>query len=310
MDRREFLGKTALAGACLALGEPRSALAGPVRPLPPAPQPESRPIDLVAVNGGRPAALFDRAIQEMGGMKAFVKKGQKVVVKPNIGWDVPPELAANTNPELVARIVAHCKAAGAKEVIVFDHPCDEPRRCYRTSGIEKAARDAGAKVASASEEGQFHRVAIPGAEVLKSAKVHELLLECDVFINVPVLKQHRAAEMTAGMKNLMGVVWDRYEWHRNDLDVCIADFGGWRKPDLIVVDAFRVVKRNGPRPRSAGDLTELRSLVLATDPVAADAAGAKMLGLTPHRIGYIELSSTRGTGHMELDLLNVKKITL
>jgi uncharacterized protein (DUF362 family) len=310
MNRREFLGKTALAGACLALGKPKSALAGPLRSPPPAPSPEPRPIDLVAVKGGRPAALFDRAIDELGGMKAFVKKGQRVVVKPNIGWDVPPELAANTNPELVARIVAQCKAAGAKEVFVFDHPCDEARRCYRTSGIEKAAHNAGAKVAPANEEGYFHRIAIPHAELLRSAKVHELLLECDVFINVPVLKQHRAAELTAGMKNLMGVVWDRYEWHRNDLDVCIADFGAWRKPDLIVVDAFRVVKRNGPRPRSAEDLTEMQSLLVATDPVAADAAGAKMLGLTPHRVGYIAHSSTRGTGRMELDLLNIKKITL
>ena len=164
MDRRRFLGTAALAGASLALGKAGRALAAPGKP------------DLVAVKNGEPAAMFDRGIQELGGMKAFVKPGQKVLVKPNIGWDVPPERAGNTHPALVARIVEQALAAGAKEVYVFDHSCDDGRRCYKTSGIEAAAQAAGAKVAPGYMEGSYQRVDLPNGEELIYAKVHELLL--------------------------------------------------------------------------------------------------------------------------------------
>ncbi len=116
------------------------------------------------------------------------KKGQKVLIKPNIGWDVIPELAANTNPLLVKRIIEHCFKAGAKEVYVFDHTCDNWVNCYSNSGIEKAAKSAGAKVVPGNSESYYHEIEIPGGIKLQKAKVHQLLLETDVFINVPVLK--------------------------------------------------------------------------------------------------------------------------
>ena len=171
---------------------------------------------MVAVLGGKPEAMFDLGMQELGGMTSFVKKGQKVVVKPNIGWDRTPEYAANTHPMLVKRVVEHCFSAGAKEVYVFDHTCDNWVNCYKNSGIEKAAKDAGAKVVPAHNESYYQEVAIPSAKILKSAKVHELILEADVFINVPVLKNHESTMMTSAMKGMMGVVWDRGYWHRND----------------------------------------------------------------------------------------------
>jgi uncharacterized protein (DUF362 family) len=297
MKRREFIGAAAAAGASLALGRAGRALAAGGTP------------DLVAVKGGEPAALFDRAIAEFGGMKAFVKRGQKVLVKPNIGWDAPPERAANTNPALVARIVEQCKAAGAGEVYVFDNSCDDGPRCYRTSGIEAAARGAGAKVAPANSERSYQQVKVPG-QVLTLAKVHELLLEAEVFINVPVLKHHGSAELTIGMKNLMGVVWDRGFWHRNDLLQCIADFAAYRKPDLIVVDAWRVMKRNGPRSGTAADVVDMKAQLLSTDPVAADAAAARLFGMAPQAIGYIERAAKAGLGRMDLDALDVRRITL
>ena len=220
MDRRTFvkttLGATALAGAAAASGR-FSRLFAAVPPL---------PYDLVAVKGGEPDAMFDAAIRELGGMSAFVHKGQKVVIKPNIGWDVSPERAGDTNPKLVSRIIRHCLDAGAKEVYVFDHTCDDWRRSYKNSGIEDAAKDAGAKVAPGHTEGYYHKVTVTGGKVLKEAQVHELILESDVFINVPVLKHHSSTQLTAGMKNQMGIVWDRGYWHKNDLHQCIADFAG------------------------------------------------------------------------------------
>ncbi len=297
MDRRQFLGTAAAAGAYLALGKAGKALAAPGAP------------DLVAVKGGEPAALFDRAIQELGGMKAFVKKGQRVLVKPNIGWDKPPEMAANTNPALVARIVEQALAAGAKEVYVFDHSCDTGSRCYRTSGIEAAAKAAGAKVAPGDDEGAYQKVKVPGEE-LKEAKVHELLLQADVFINVPILKHHSSSDLTIGMKNLMGVVWDRQAWHRSGLSQCIADMAGYRKPDLTVVDASRVRKRYGPRGLDAEDVEVMKTQILSTDPVAADAAAAKLFGAGPNDAVHIAKAAAAGRGRMDLEKLDIRRITL
>jgi len=254
--------------------------------------------------------MFDAAIGAMGGMKAFVRKGQKVVVKPNIGWDVTPDRGGNTNPLLVARIIRHCLEAGAKEVYVFDHTCDDWRRSYQNSGIESASKDAGAHVAPGHTESYYQQVDIRGGKTLTSAQVHELLLESDVFINVPVLKNHNSTQLTAGMKNLMGCVWDRGTWHRNDLHQCIADFAAARKPDLTVIDAYRVMKQNGPRGVSLDDVIQLKSLVLTTDIVAADTAAAKLFGANPDDIPYIGIAAAKKAGRKDLEHLNIKRIAL
>lgn len=142
MDRRDFLKTLAVTGAVMTVqrSEAMDILAQKLT------NAGGGKVDLVAVMGGEPEAMFRRAITEMGGMKQFIKPGQKVVVKPNIGWDKVPELAGNTNPKLVAEIVKQCLAAGAKEVTVFDHTCDDWQKCYKNSGIEEAAKAAGAKV--------------------------------------------------------------------------------------------------------------------------------------------------------------------
>ena len=147
----------------------------------------------------------------LGATGAFVRRGQTVVIKPNIGWSQGPDIAANTNPELVKRLVEQRIQAGAKKVWVFDHSCDNGPASYKTSLIESYAKDGGATVVSGDYSSSYQEVAIPGAVTLKKTKVHELILEADVFVNMPVLKDHMGAGMTCAMKNLMGIVWDRTE---------------------------------------------------------------------------------------------------
>ncbi len=306
MQRRRFLtalGVGAWVGAGLALGGyGRRSYAGESLAGTP---------DLVAIRNGEPEALFDHGIEALGGMGRFVKKGQKVVVKPNIGWNVPPERAANTNPRLVRRIVEHCLQAGAKEVYVFDHTCDAWRDSYRASGIEQAVKDAGGKLAPGNSESYFQTVAIPGGQRLHRTQEHELVLEADVFINVPVLKSHGGARLSVAMKNLMGVVWDRGEWHSNDLHQCIADFATYRKPDLNVVDAWNVMLRHGPRGVSTADVVNMRSQLLSTDLVTADAAAARLFGLKqPEEVGYIRIAGEMGAGRMDLENLAIRRIVL
>lgn len=306
MDRREFLKKTVqggiVAGSSMILGKYANVLAAPTGPV--------TPYDLVAVKGGEPDVMFDKAIASLGNMTNFVPKGSKVLVKPNIGWDVTPDRAGNTHPKLVARIVEQCLNAGAKEVSVFDHTCDQWTRTYRSSGIERAVKDAGGKIVSGDSEGYYQKVAVPKGQRLNEAKVHELLLDADVFINVPVLKHHSSSSLTISMKNLMGVVWDRGYWHRNDLHQCIADFASYRKPTLTVVDAYNVLMRRGPRGVSVNDVVQMKSLIVSTDFVAADAAAAKLFGIEPGDIRHIEIADRMKLGRMDLSSLSINRIKL
>lgn len=255
--------------------------------------------------------MFDQAIAALGGMQAFVKKGQKVVIKPNIGWDVSPERAGNTNPVLVKRVIEHCFQSGAKEVYVFDNTCDKWDKCYATSGIERAVKDAGGKIAPGNTENYYQIVEIPNGKKLKSAKVHELILGSDVFINIPVLKSHSSARLTIAMKNHMGIVWDRGFWHRNDLNQCIADFTTYvKQPDLNIIDAYRVMMKNGPRGVSEADVSLMKSLIISPDQVAADAAATKLFGISPDDVPYIGIAESMGVGSAALDKLNVHRIIL
>jgi uncharacterized protein (DUF362 family) len=306
MKRRDFIKKSAGAGlatgAALSFGGYNRLLAS---------APVTSKYDMVAVMGGEPDAMFDLAIMELGGMGAFVKKGQKVLVKPNIGWDVVPDLAANTNPRLVERVIKHCFDAGAKEVYVFDHTCDNWINCYKNSGIEKAAKSAGAKVVPGNSEKYYHPIDIPGGVKLKNAKVHELLLETDVFINVPILKNHNSTRMTCCLKNNMGVVWDRGFWHSNDLNQCIADYALYeRKPALNIIDAYNVMVKHGPQGVSKEDLVQMKSQILTTDWVAGDTAAAKLLGVELERVEYLSIAEKMGLGTMNLDSLDIKKIKM
>ena len=306
MKRREFLrnsvGAGVVAGTALGFGDYNKLWT---------PSFQEERYDLVAIMGGNPVAMFDLAIQELGGIGTFVKEGQKVLVKPNIGWDRTPEYAANTNPLLVQRVIEHCLKAGARVVYVFDHSIDNWTTCYKNSGIEKAARNAGAKVAPANSENYYQEITIPGAKVLKSARVHELLLESDVFINVPVLKNHDSTRMTCCLKGMMGVVWDRSFWHRNDLHQCIADYALFsKKPSLNIIDCYNVITKNGPQGVSKEDVANIQSQIITTDWVAGDAAGARMLGYDPGSIDYILMAHKYGIGNMNLESLNIKRIKM
>lgn len=311
MDRRDFLKTLAVTGAVMTVqsSEAMDVLAQTFT------NAGGNKVDLVAVMGGEPEAMFRRAIAEMGGMKSFIKPGQKVVVKPNIGWDKSPELAGNTNPKLITEIVKQCFAAGAKEVTVFDHTCDDWQKCYKNSGIEAAAKAAGAKVMPAHLESYYRNVSLPQGKKLKNAKIHEAILNCDVWINVPVLKHHGGAQLTISMKNHMGIVWDRGFFHQNNLQQCIADICTLQKKAVLnVVDAYRIVKTNGPQGRSASDVVLTKGLFISQDIVAVDTAAAKFFNqvreMPLDTVGHLANGEALKIGIMNLDKLNIKRIKI
>jgi uncharacterized protein (DUF362 family) len=271
--------------------------------------------DLVAVLGGDPVSMFRKAIAELGGMGKFIKKGQKVCVKPNIGWDRTPELAANTNPELVGEIIRQCLAAGAKEVVVFDHTCDEWRKCYTNSGIQEAVENAGGKIMPAHEESYYREVDLPNGVNLKSAKIHQAILDSDVWINVPVLKMHGGAKMSISLKNLMGIVWDRRFFHSHNLQQCIADCNTLsKKPVLNIVDAYRVIKANGPQGRTESDVALAKGLFISPDSVAVDTAAIKfynqIAAMDLNAVEHVGKAETLKIGTTKIESLNVKRIKI
>lgn len=311
MERRDFIKTLAVAGAAITVhrAQAMDVLAQTFT------NAAGNKVDMVAVMGGEPEVMFRRAIEELGGMKAFIKPGQKVAVKPNIGWDKVPELAGNTNPKLVAEIVKQCLAAGAKEVTVFDHTCDDWQKCYKNSGIEEAAKAAGAKVMPAHLETYYRKVSLPQGKNMKSAKVHQAILDCDVWINVPILKNHGGANLTISMKNHMGIVWDRGFFHSNNLQQCIADICTLQKKAVLnVVDAYRIMKTNGPRGRSASDVVLTKGLFVSQDIVAVDTAAAKFFNqvreMPLDTVSHLANGQALNIGTMNLDKLNIKRIKI
>ena len=314
MDRRKFLKAIALSGAAVAIKQ-TDAMTMMSQHFNAAPQASSAAYDLVAVMGGEPEVMFRKAIAELGGMGNFVKKGYKVVVKPNIGWDKEPHLAGNTNPTLVAEIIRQCFSAGAKEVAIFDHTCDDWRKCYASSGIEEAAKKAGAKVLPAHEESYYRTVNLPNGKSLKSTKVHQAILDADVWINVPVLKNHGGAKMSISMKNHMGIVWDRGYFHSHDLQQCIADVCTLEKAAVLhVVDAYRLMKTNGPRGKSEADVVLSKGLFISQDIVAVDTAATSFFNqvqsMPLESVGHLAKAQALKLGTMKIDSLRVKKIKI
>jgi len=299
MRRRAFLQTTAAAAPFLILPRKSAAAQGDMP-------------DLVAVRDGEPDAMFDRAIEALGGISRFVPKGATVVVKPNIGWVRPGESGANTNPILVKRVVEACLQAGAKKVYVFDHTVGEKmKECYEKSGIGPAAKAAGAILAAASNEKYYEKKQIAGAARLKEVAVHELILESDVLINIPVLKHHGGAKASIAMKNLMGCIWDRRAYHKDGaLHDSISDFCLLRKPQLNIVDAYRVTMANGPQRARPEDVVLKKMLLASTDIVAVDAAAVRLLRPESHGAKHIALAAEKKIGSMDLTKLDIRKIRL
>ncbi len=313
MDRRNFLKAAALTGAAVTAIKDAGAMNILTQSF--QGKSETSAYDLVAVMGGEPEEMFRRAIEEMGGMKNFISPGDKVCVKPNIGWDKTPEMAATTNPELVVEIIRQCFDAGAKEVTVFDHTCDDWIKCYASSGIEEAAKAAGAKVVPAHQESYYKAVSLPKAKSLKNAKIHQAIVDSDKWINVPVLKNHGGAQLTISMKNYMGIVWDRGFFHANDLQQCIADVCSYEKrPVLNVVDAYRMMKTSGPRGKSEADVVLSKGLFISQDIVAVDTAAANFFNqvreMPLNKVTHLAKGEALGIGTMQLDKLNIKRVRI
>ena len=262
---------------------------------------------VAVAEGSDPSQITRNAINALGGMKRFVRPGNTVVVKPNIGWDRTPELAANTNPLVVRAVVEECLRAGAKKVKVFDRTCNDERRCYENSGIEAALKGLKGVDVKYLEEERYKKVALNG-KALKEWDLYGEALSADVYINVPVLKHHGLSKLTIGMKNVMGIMGgNRGSIHKN-IDVALADINTVFKTHLVVVDATRILTAHGPQGGDLKDVKKLNKVIASTDIVAADAYATTLFGLKPEDIAVTVEAHRRGLGEIRVDRMRILKV--
>ncbi len=239
-----------------------------------------------------------KAIELVGGINRFVKPGDIVVVKPNIGWNTPPQLKADTDPIVVRTIVHLSFQALASKVYVFDRTCSNPRLAYRNSGIARAAEEAGAKVLYVNRVSSrlYKKIRIPEGRFLRESLINKYILESDVFIDVPVAKNHASAILTLGMKNLMGITGDnRQKWHWK-LHEAISDINTAIKPNLTVIDATKIMLKNGPTGGSMAYLKETDIIIASSNVLSADSEATKLFGLRAENIPYMKLGAEKGVG--------------
>ncbi len=300
INRRQFLQYQLTSAAWLAgasLMFPHRALA------------ESLPD--IAVTTGDPEGAVEKAVDMLGGMKAFVKSGDRVVIKPNMSFASGPERAANTHPEVVRTIAALCLEADARRVLVLDNPLAPADQCLEQSGIRDACRDLDRDmVHMVSSSGRFSEVAIEGAQTLSKTDVMREVLNADVLIAAPVAKSHAGAGVSLSMKGMMGLIYNRRIMHRLDLHSAIADLASLLKADLTVIDATRVLSSGGPG--GPGKVLTPDTIIASRDMVAADAYAISAFEwygerYSPDQVKHVRLAHERGLGRMDIENLTVKK---
>lgn len=257
----------------------------------------------IAKSSREPRELVERAVSALGGMGRFVSRGDIVAIKPNIGWDRTPAQAANTNPLVVSALVRLVLEAGASQVIVTDASCNDARRSFQRSGIWRAAHDEGGTVILPAEH-RFRSMRLRG-ELLDEWPVYKPLVEADKIINVPVAKHHNLCRYTGAMKNWYGILGGRRNRLHQNIDLSIADLATFVRPTLTVIDATRVLVRNGPQGGNLDDTRELFQVIASVDQVAADAYACTLIGERPMNIGYLRLGLERGLGRTDLNALRV-----
>jgi len=253
-----------------------------------------------------PEELVTRALGGLGGMKRFIARHDIVVVKPNIGWDRMPVHAANTNPDVVAAVVKAAYDAGAKKVVVADGSCNDPERCFQRSGIWNKAYAVGAEVVLPAEH-RYRTMRLQG-DVLDEWPVFKTLVDADKVINVPVAKHHNLAKFTAAMKNWYGVLGGRRNRLHQNIDTSIADLATFMRPSLTVIDATRVLVRNGPQGGNIDDTREMHTVIASVDQVAADAYACTLIGQHRDNLAYLKMAHERGIGNMYWENLRVKEV--
>ena len=304
MDRRNFLKQVMLWSAGLSTAIPSFRIGSELLAA------EKDPTLVSQAKGKNYYGLVARVLEPLGGIGKFVKTGDNVVIKPNMAWDRNPDQAANTHPLVVKALVELSLDAGAKKIMVFDRTCNEQRRCYVNSGIQKAMESIKDKRLAYyhPDSRKFVPVNIERGKAVNRLEIYKDALEADTYINVPVAKHHGLSKLTLGLKNSMGVLGgNRGHMHQN-IGQKLADLATVIRPKLTLIDATRILLRNGPQGGDLDDVKILDTVVASADPVACDAFATTLFGIRPDEIGSTVAAYKMGLGEMHLDRMQIIQV--
>ena len=298
MTRRKFL-KTTAAGIALGLaGKPSFSIA-------------REEVDLAVISGD-PVAATKKALDALGGISRFVKKGQRVVLKPNMSFTRTPEFGATTHPQVVATVAQACMEAGAGQVLVLDHTLHRAELCLERTGIREACKDIpGVHVLALQERKFFREIKISQGKVLERVEVMKEVLDNPVLINIPVAKSHSATGVSMGIKGLMGLIWDREIFHSQvNMNQALADLATVIKPQLTILDATRALTSGGPG--GPGEVRKTNLIIAGIDPVAVDSYGVSVVpwyGQTfkGRQVEHLQIAHQRGLGKIDIEQSKVFK---
>lgn len=307
ITRRSFIKKTAAIGAASVLGG--SVLTS----LSSCQKAAAEKIDISVVKGEDYFSNTLKAVEQLGGMEKFVSRGSKVAILANPQRNNP---GAFTKPELVKAVIRMCRDAGADRVTCVSLL---PEKNWESTGLLSVVNEEGGKlvIVDNRDEAGFKKVPIPNGVALKEAQIMNEFYSHDVFITMPITKDHAGNKFTGTLKNMMGLNYSKSNrtFHLKNwttdinairhLDQCIADLNTIVKPDLCVVDATEFITTNGPF--GPGEIIKPKKVIAGTDRVAIDSYCCRLWGLEPENIITIQEAAAHGLGQKNLNDLIIKE---
>ncbi len=259
---------------------------------------------MAIIRGTDRAVMFERGVKALGGMESFIGKGDRVLIKVNAAFATPASLGATTNPELLAAVAGLCFKVGAAQVLVTDNPINNPDSCFEITGLADAARTTGARIIT-PRTALFVPVSLPGGKLIQNWPVMAGAFQgvTKVIVVSPV-KDHQRAGASMTLKNFYGFLGGRRNVFHQDINGIITELSQLLKPTLCVLDGTVSMMTNGPTGGSLSDLKETGTMVVSTDPVAADAVGLELLGRSLSDVPYILMAEKAGAGQADYHRLD------
>ncbi len=258
---------------------------------------------MAIVTGKDRVKTLQRALKALGGMEAFVRSGDRVLLKVNAAFATPPMLSATTHPDLVAEAARLCFKAGAASVMVSDNSINDPRSCFSLTGIAPAAESVGATVVL-PEEDYFKPTTVAGGSLIKRWPVLFTPFQAvDKLIGMAPVKDHHRSGASMAIKNWYGLLGGRRNIFHQDIHNIIKELAMMVSPTLVILDGTVTMMTNGPTGGSLADLKETNTMIVSMDQVAADAFGARLLGKKASDLPYIGKAEAQGVGSADYEAL-------
>jgi len=240
------------------------------------------------VSGLNRSQTVGKAIELLGGITRFVRPGETVLLKPNVGFSRPPRVCATSHPDIISEITSLCyEQAKAKKVYITDNPINDAKSCFELSEILAASAKCGAEVILPKAD-FFRPLTLPGGKLINNWPVlYEPFKNVDKVIGIAVVKDHSRSGASMIMKNWYGLLGGGRNIFHTDINNIIVELATLVKPTLVILDGTQVMISNGPTGGSSSDLKQSNIMIAGCDQVAVDSFGATLLNMKPADLPYL-----------------------